>query len=168
MIKMVTTSPLISCPWSPGRSILSHCRFVRMILSMTSKIGWLSEKMTHFGTMNHWVNESPREWNWVFTPPYTFYSSSSFFWTLFRLNRLEIIKYPFSKKKKYFSSRNLFLFSDPHFGQFINACQKLQFSLRAFSKWAEWRHLTVREEKSDDRAKKNFMKIFLKKRNCDC
>ena len=148
MIKMVTTRPLIGCPRSPGWSILSHCRFVRMIMLMTSKIGWLSEKMTHFGTMNHWVNESSREWDWVFTPPCTFYSSSSFFWTLFRLNRLEFLKNPFFEKETFFVSKPFFVFSDPHFGQFINACQKLQFSLRAFSKWAEWRLLTVREEKN--------------------
>ena len=42
---------------------------------------------------SHSHDESSREWNWVFTPPYTFYSSSSFFWTRNSfLNRLEILK----------------------------------------------------------------------------
>ena len=42
----------------------------------------------------------------------------------------EIIKIRFLRKNQ----KPFFRFSDPHFGQFITACQKLQFSLRAFSK----------------------------------
>ena len=73
------------------------------------------------------------------------------FWTDSKFSKLEKFNFRFSNSKK--RRKVFFYFSDPHFGQLCDACQKLQFSLRAFSKWkkhAEWRFLTIREEKSND------------------
>ena len=108
-----------------------------------SNIGWLSETMTHYGAMNHNISHRENEIGF-FTPPYTFHSSSCLFWTLFSLHsKTQFSQYSIILKKK---SKPFFRFSDPHFGQFITSCQKLQFSLRAFTKWAEWRFWITRGE----------------------
>ena len=127
-----------------------------MILTKTSKLGWLSEKMTHFGTMNHHIHMmSHRENGFGFLHLRTLsiqvqvsFEHEIHFWTDSKFSKLEKFNFRFSNSKK--RRKVFFYFSDPHFGQLCDACQKLQFSLRAFSKWkkhAEWRFLTIREVK---------------------
>ena len=143
-----------------------------MILTKTSKLGWLSEKMTHFGTMNHHIHMMSHRENGIgFLHLRTLsiqvqvpFEHEIHFWTDSKFSKLEKFNFRFSNSKK--RRKVFFLFFGPSFRSIVWCMPKIAIFSEGIFKMKKTCWMKIFNHQRSQMKEHGDFKLKKKKRDC--